>query len=176
MLKVMSKMGISTFQSYCGAQIFDAIGLNTNFIDSYFTGTPSVIEGIGLDEIAAETVRRHEDAFGARAFTTTELDVGGDYAYRLRGEDHVWTPETISTLQHAVRSGDYDLFQKYTAEVDSQVRNLKNLRGLFELDYLPEPIPQTKWSLRLRSSRGLPLVRCRSDRSRGRLIATSRSR
>ena len=141
MLKVMSKMGISTFQSYCGAQIFDAIGLNTNFIDSYFTGTPSVIEGIGLDEIAAETVRRHEDAFGARAFTTTELDVGGDYAYRLRGEDHVWTPETISTLQHAVRSGDYDLFQKYTAEVDSQVRNLKNLRGLFELDYLPEPIP-----------------------------------
>jgi glutamate synthase (NADPH/NADH) large chain len=141
MLKVMSKMGISTFQSYCGAQIFDAIGLNTAFIDSYFTGTPSVIEGIGLEEIAAETVRRHEDAFGAKAFTTTELDVGGDYAYRLRGEDHVWTPKTISTLQHAVRSGDYDLFQEYTAEVDSQVRNLKNLRGLFELDYLPEPIP-----------------------------------
>ncbi|MDX2343806.1 MAG: glutamate synthase central domain-containing protein, partial [Acidimicrobiia bacterium] len=140
MLKVMSKMGISTFQSYCGAQIFDAIGLNTAFIGKYFTGTPSVIEGIGLDEIATETVRRHDAAFGSKSYTTTELDVGGDYAYRISGEDHVWTPETISTLQHAVRSGDYDLFQKYTAEVDSQVRSLKNLRGLFELDFLAEPI------------------------------------
>ena len=141
MLKVMSKMGISTFQSYCGAQIFDAVGLNTGFIDDYFTGTPSVIEGIGLDEIAAETVRRHEAAFGTKTYTAQSLDVGGDYAYRVTGEEHVWNPETISTLQHAVRAGDYELFQKYTAMVDDQTRKLKNLRGLFTLDTLDEPIP-----------------------------------
>ena len=141
MLKVMSKMGISTFQSYCGAQIFDAIGLSSGFIDRYFTGTPSAIEGIGLDEIAAETVRRHEAAFGEKTYRTKELDVGGDYAFRLTGEEHVWTPETISTLQHAVRSGDYELFQKYTGIVNDQTHKLKNLRGLFELDTLDEPIP-----------------------------------
>jgi glutamate synthase (NADPH/NADH) large chain len=141
MLKVMSKMGISTFQSYCGAQIFDAIGLNSEFIDSYFRGTPSLIEGIGLDEVAAETVRRHECAFGEKTYQRKELEVGGDYAYRLRGEEHVWTPETISTMQHAVRSGDYELFKKYTAAVDDQTRKLMNLRGLFELDVLAEPIP-----------------------------------
>jgi len=141
MLKVMSKMGISTFQSYCGAQIFDAIGLNSDFVDDYFTGTPSVIEGIGLDEIAAETVRRHENAFGKKNYTTQSLDVGGDYAFRVTGEEHVWNPETISTLQHAVRSGDYELFQKYTGMVNDQTRKLKNLRGLFTLDTLEEPIP-----------------------------------
>ncbi len=140
MLKVMSKMGISTFQSYCGAQIFDAIGLNSAFIDKYFTGTPSLIEGIGLDEIAAETVRRHESAFGSKTYRRNELEVGGDYAYRLRGEEHVWSPETISTMQHAVRSGDYQMFQKYTGMVNDQTAKLKNLRGLFELDVLPEPI------------------------------------
>jgi len=141
MLKVMSKMGISTFQSYCGAQIFDAIGLSDGFVEAYFTGTPSVIAGIGLDEVATETVRRHESAFGNQSFHTVELDVGGDYAFRLRGEEHVWTPETVSTLQHAVRSDNYELFQKYTAKVDDQTRKLKNLRGLFELDMLDEPIP-----------------------------------
>ncbi|MCJ7780964.1 MAG: glutamate synthase large subunit, partial [Acidimicrobiia bacterium] len=141
MLKVMSKMGISTFQSYCGAQIFDAVGLNSDFIDDYFTGTPSAIGGIGIEEIAAETLRRHEAAFGTKTYQTSELDVGGDYAYRVRGEEHVWTPETISTLQHAVRSGDYALFQKYTGMVNDQTRKLKNLRGLFELDILNEPIP-----------------------------------
>ncbi|GBE23345.1 ferredoxin-dependent glutamate synthase 1 [bacterium BMS3Bbin01] len=141
MLKVMSKMGISTFQSYCGAQIFDAVGLNTEFVERYFTGTPSMIEGIGLDEIAAETVRRHEIAFGTKTYRTPGLDVGGDYAFRLQGEVHVWTPETISTLQHSVRSGDYALFQKYTEMVNDQTHKLKNLRGLFELDFLDEPIP-----------------------------------
>ncbi|MGB5532766.1 MAG: glutamate synthase large subunit, partial [Acidimicrobiia bacterium] len=141
MLKVMSKMGISTFQSYCGAQIFDAVGLNTEFIDEYFTGTPSVIEGIGLEAIAEETVRRHTAAFGEQTYKTPDLDVGGEYAFRIRGEEHVWTPETVSTLQHAVRAGDYALFQKYTGMVDDQTRKLKNLRGLFELDTLAEPIP-----------------------------------
>ncbi len=142
MLKVMSKMGISTFQSYCGAQIFDAVGLNSSFIGRYFTGTPTVIEGVGLDEIATETVRRHEAAFGRTRCRTAELDVGGDHAFRVQGEEHVWTPETISTLQHAVRSGDYELFQKYSAIVDDQTRKLKNLRGLFELEAPDErPIP-----------------------------------
>jgi len=141
MFKVMSKMGISTFQSYCGAQIFDAIGLNDSFIETYFTGTPSVIAGIGLDEVATETVRRHESAFGNQSFRTTELDVGGDYAFRIRGEEHVWTPETISLLQHAVRSDDYELFQKYSAKVDDQTQKLKSLRGLFKLDKLDQPIP-----------------------------------
>ncbi|MGB5731410.1 MAG: glutamate synthase large subunit, partial [Acidimicrobiia bacterium] len=141
MLKVMSKMGISTFQSYCGAQIFDAVGLDTEFIGEYFTGTPSVIEGIGLEAIAEETVRRHTAAFGEQTYKTPDLDVGGEYAFRIRGEEHVWTPETVSTLQHAVRAGDYALFQKYTGMVDDQTRKLKNLRGLFELDTLAEPIP-----------------------------------
>ncbi|GMQ93415.1 MAG: glutamate synthase large subunit [Acidimicrobiia bacterium] len=141
MLKVMSKMGISTFQSYCGAQIFDAIGLNSEFVERYFTGTPSVIGGIGLDEIAAETVQRHEDAFSTKIYRTTGLDVGGDHAFRQHGELHVWTPETISTLQHSVRSGDYELFRKYTGMVNDQTSKLKNLRGLFELDFLEEPIP-----------------------------------
>ncbi len=141
MLKVMSKMGISTFQSYCGAQIFDAIGLSDEFVERYFTGTPSVISGVGLDEIAAETVRRHDAAFGATTQRSTGLDVGGDYAFRLRGEQHVWTPETISTLQHSVRSGDYELFCEYTAMVDDQTRKLKNLRGLFEFDYVEGAIP-----------------------------------
>ena len=141
MLKVMSKMGISTFQSYCGAQIFDAIGLNDGFIDRYFTGTPTAIGGVGLTAIATETGRRHTSAFASDKPGHTELDVGGDYAFRIKGEKHVWTPDTVATLQHAVRSGDFELFEKYTAIIDDQSRELKNLRGLFELDFLDEPIP-----------------------------------
>ena len=92
-LKVMSKMGISTYQSYCGAQIFDAVGLSSDFIEKYFTGTATTIEGIGLKEIAEECVRRHRDAYGDNPIYRNMLDVGGDYAFRLRGEDHAWTPE-----------------------------------------------------------------------------------
>jgi glutamate synthase (NADPH/NADH) large chain len=141
MLKVMSKMGISTFQSYCGAQIFDAVGLNDDFIDGYFAGTPSAIGGIGLPEVATETARRHISAFDSDTDGRIELDVGGDYAFRIKGEKHVWTPETISTLQHAVRTGDFELFEKYTSIIDDQSRELKNLRGLFDLEFLDEPIP-----------------------------------
>ena len=113
MLKVMSKMGISTYQSYCGAQIFDAVGLSTDFIEKYFTGTATTIEGIGLKEIAEECVRRHRDAYGDNPIYRNMLDVGGDYAFRLRGEDHAWTPESVSRLQHAVRGNnpaEYQLF------------------------------------------------------------------
>ena len=92
LLKVMSKMGISTYQSYCGAQIFDAVGLHSGFVEKYFTGTATTIEGAGWAEIAEETVRRHRDAYGDNPIYRTMLDVGGDYAFRLRGEDHAWTP------------------------------------------------------------------------------------
>ena len=144
MLKVMSKMGISTFQSYCGAQIFDAIGLGPEFVDEYFTGTPSVIGGIGLGEIAAETVGRHGFAFDADGRVVVPLEVGGDLAYRIGGEQHAWTPETITLLQHAVREGSFEKFQLFTRAMDDQSANLKNLRGLFELEYADEPLPLEK--------------------------------
>jgi glutamate synthase (NADPH/NADH) large chain len=131
-LKVMSKMGISTYQSYCGAQIFDAVGLSTDFIQKYFTGTASTIEGIGLKEIAGESVRRHKDAFGDNPIYRNMLDVGGDYAFRLRGEDHAWTPDSVSRLQHAVRGNnpaEYDLFAQ---QINEQSERLLTLRGLMQ--------------------------------------------
>ncbi|MAN79350.1 MAG: glutamate synthase large subunit [Rhodospirillaceae bacterium] len=140
-MKVMSKMGISTYQSYCGAQIFDAVGLSSEFIDAYFTGTATKVEGAGITEIAEETERRHALAFGDAPIYRSELDVGGDLAFRIRGEEHVWTPETIGTLQHAVRSANYKLFKSYTAKVDNQVAKLKNLRGLFDLKPVGKPVP-----------------------------------
>jgi glutamate synthase (NADPH/NADH) large chain len=132
-LKVMSKMGISTYQSYCGGQIFDAVGLSSKFIEAYFTGTATKVEGIGLTEIARETEQRHADAYGDTSIYRKSLDVGGDLAYRIRGEEHIWTPETIGTLQHAVRSANYGMFKKYTKKIDDQSMKFKNLRGLFEL-------------------------------------------
>ena len=140
-LKVMSKMGISTYQSYCGAQIFDAIGLARPFVERYFTGTRTPIEGIGLAEVAAETARRHQLAFGNAPVLKHQLDVGGEIQYRLRGEEHVWSPETVGILQHAVRAGDYQKFKAYTARIDDQSRKLKNLRGLFELKPAGAPVP-----------------------------------
>jgi glutamate synthase (NADPH/NADH) large chain len=141
MLKVMSKMGISTYQSYCGAQIFDAVGLSGDFIDAYFTGTATKVEGAGMGEVAEETERRHALAFGDAPIYRGDLDVGGDLAFRVRGEEHVWTPETIGTLQHAVRSANYNQFKAYTKKVDDQTAKLKNLRGLFELKPVGKPVP-----------------------------------
>ena len=103
MMKVMAKMGISTYQSYCGAQIFDAVGLRTPFVRKYFTGTHTQIEGVGLREIARETFDRHAAAFGNAPVLANSLDVGGEYAYRVRGEAHVWRPNVVADLQHAVR-------------------------------------------------------------------------
>ncbi|MFZ4790580.1 MAG: glutamate synthase large subunit [Candidatus Competibacteraceae bacterium] len=139
-LKVMSKMGISTYQSYCGAQIFEAVGLASEFIDHYFTGTQGVIEGISLNEVARETVRRHRHAFGNAPLYRNALDVGGELAYRLRGEEHAWTPETIALLQHAVRSGDYDQFKLYSRAMNDQRDHLRNLRGLFEFRFAGQPL------------------------------------
>ena len=103
LLKVMSKMGISTYQSYCGAQIFDAVGLRSDFVAKYFTGTNSQVEGVGLEEIARETVERHSLAFSDAPVLREALEVGGEYAYRVRGEAHMWRPQVVADLQHAVR-------------------------------------------------------------------------
>ena len=132
MLKVMSKMGISTYQSYSGAQIFDAVGLSSNLVDKYFCGTSSKVEGIGLEEIQIETENRHELAFGDSPILSNDLDVGGDLSFRIRGEEHVWTPETIGMLQHSVRSANYDTFKKYSKKINDHSIKLKNLRGLFK--------------------------------------------
>ena len=141
LFKVMSKMGISTYQSYCGAQIFDAIGLSTDFIKTYFSGTSTTIEGIGLDEVAAEAVRWHQNAYGDAEIYKKHLDVGGDYAYRVRGENHVWTPDTISKLQHAVRGNDAKTYSEYSALINEQNERLLTLRGLMEFNFSKNEIP-----------------------------------
>jgi glutamate synthase (NADPH/NADH) large chain len=141
LFKVMSKMGISTYQSYCGAQIFDAVGLSSEFIDNYFTGTATTIEGAGLAEIATETVRWHSDAWSDAPVYRDKLDVGGDYAFRLRGEDHMWTPESIAKLQHATRANNPETYREYAQLVNEQNQHLLTLRGLFEFTFTNEPVP-----------------------------------
>ena len=141
MLKVMSKMGISTFQSYCGAQIFDAVGLSSAFVAKYFTGTATMIEGVGLEEIAAETVARHHLAYGDSPILRNMLDPGGEYAFRLRGEDHTWSPDTIADLQHAVNGNSGDKYKAFARAVNDQNRRLMTLRGLFTLRPESEPVP-----------------------------------
>ena len=140
MLKVMSKMGISTYQSYSGAQIFDAVGLSSKLIDKYFCGTASKVEGIDLDEIQKETENRHELAFGNSPILLNDLDVGGDLSYRIRGEEHVWTPETIGMLQHSVRSANFNTFKKYSKKINDHSMKLKNLRGLLKFNSKSNPI------------------------------------
>ncbi|KRB86010.1 glutamate synthase [Sphingomonas sp. Root710] len=139
-LKVMSKMGISTYQSYCGAQIFDAIGLASPFIDKYFTGTATTIEGIGLDEVAEETVRRHAAAYGDNPIYRNMLDVGGVYGYRIRGEEHAWTPESVASLQHAVRGNSKDRYGEFARSINEQSERLLTIRGLMALKPADQPI------------------------------------
>src|SRR6187401_2117805 len=133
LLKVMSKMGISTYQSYCGAQIFDAVGLKAEFVAKYFAGTHTRIEGVGLAEIAEETARRHRDAFGDSPVYKTALDVGGEYQFRVRGEDHAWTAATVSTLQHAVRGNSLERYKAFAKILNEQSERLLTLRGLFRI-------------------------------------------
>jgi glutamate synthase (NADPH/NADH) large chain len=138
--KVMSKMGISTYQSYCGAQIFEAIGLNSNFIDHYFAGTATNVEGIGLDEVAEESLRLHQAAFGNDPVLAENLDAGGEYAYRVRGEEHMWTPDSISKLQHATRTGSASTYKEYAKLINDQTKRHMTLRGLFEIKPAGSPI------------------------------------
>jgi glutamate synthase (ferredoxin) len=140
-LKVMSKMGISTLQSYCGAQIFEAVGLNQDFVDTYFTHTATQIGGIGIDVVAEEIQRRHERAFGPKPMTPEELDWGGEYQWRREGEYHLFNPETVYKLQHATRSGQYAVFKEYTRAVNDQNRRRATLRGLFTLKSVGPPVP-----------------------------------
>ena len=141
MLKVMSKMGISTIQSYCGAQIFDAVGLNDDFINQFFKGTASSIGGAGFEEIAKETLRRHTAAFSESHALKDHLDDGGEHAVRVRGEKHIWTSDTISKLQHATRTNNAETFKEFSDLVDIQSKDLLTLRGLFELDFSQPEIP-----------------------------------
>ena len=132
-LKVTAKMGISTYQSYCGAQIFDAVGLTQDFVDTYFTGTATTIEGAGLAEIATETVKRHEDAFGDSPILEDSLEVGGDYAFRFRGEAHLWRSETVSNLQHAARGNAQDKYREFARLVNDVEDRYVTIRSLFKL-------------------------------------------
>ena len=139
LLKIFSKMGISTVQSYCGAQIFEAIGLNRELIDRYFTGTPSRVEGVGIREIGEETLRRHSVAYEPSAIR--QLDFGGEIHYRIQGEHHNWNPETIYKLQHASRSNDPKTYAEFSQIVNDESKQRSNLRGLLDFKFLPRPIP-----------------------------------
>ena len=134
-LKVMSKMGVSTVASYTGAQIFEAIGLATDLVDEFFTGTVSRLGGIGLEEIAREVASRHATAHPKRPDLRAHrrIELGGEYQWRREGEYHLFNPDTVYRLQHSTRAGRYDLFKQYTKDVDDQSQRLATLRGLFEL-------------------------------------------
>ncbi|WP_298306948.1 glutamate synthase large subunit [uncultured Erythrobacter sp.] len=138
--KVMSKMGISTYQSYCGAQIFDAVGLSSEFIAKYFTGTATTIEGVGLEQVAEESIRRHAAAYGDNPIYAGMLDVGGIYQYRLRGEEHAWTPDNVAQLQHAVRGNAQASYEEFAKSVNEQSERLLSIRGLMEFKKADTPL------------------------------------
>jgi glutamate synthase (NADPH/NADH) large chain len=140
-LKVMSKMGISTLQSYCGAQIFQAIGLSASLIDHYFPGTSSPLGGLDLEGVAREVRARHRRAWRAQPRNVSDLDVGGEYHWRRDGEVHLFTPETVFKLQHATRSRQYDIFKEYTTLVDDQTRRGATIRGLLTLESAGPTLP-----------------------------------
>ncbi len=135
--KIMSKMGISTYMSYCGAQIFEAIGLKKELIDQYFRGTPTQVGGIGVFEVAEEGIRNHKAAFGDDPVLATMLDAGGEYAWRTRGEEHMWTPDAIAKLQHSTRANKFDTYKEYAQIINDQSKRHLTLRGLFEFKINP---------------------------------------
>ncbi len=141
LLKVLSKMGISTLQSYCGAQIFEAVGLNKSLVEKYFTGTSSRIEGIGLDIVAREALMRHQFAIQPPDESDTELEIGGNYQYRVRGENHILNPQTISKLQHAVRQSSFSTYEDFAKLANEQSRSLYTLRGMFDLNPVGPAVP-----------------------------------
>ncbi|MDP2075791.1 glutamate synthase-related protein [Hydrogenophaga sp.] len=135
--KIMSKMGVSTYMSYCGAQLFEAIGLNSATVEKYFTGTASRVGGIGVFEIAEESIRMHKAAFGDDPVLATMLDAGGEYAWRARGEEHMWTPDAIAKLQHSTRANNWNTYKEYAQLINDQSRRHMTLRGLFEFKIDP---------------------------------------
>ncbi len=141
LLKVMSKMGISTYMSYTGAQIFEIIGLQRKLVDKYFTGTTTHVEGIGVFEVMEEAIRLHKQAFGDDPVLANMLDAGGEYAYRVRGEEHMWTPDAIAKLQHSTRSGKYDTYKEYAKIINDQTQRHMTLRGLFALKPAGAAVP-----------------------------------
>ena len=138
--KVMSKMGISTYMSYCGAQIFEAIGLNSAMVSKYFKGTASNVEGIGVFEVAEEALRLHRLAFSNDPVLANALDAGGEYAFRIRGEDHMWTPDAIAKLQHSTRSNNFSTYKEYAQIINDQSKRHMTLRGLFEFKFDPAKV------------------------------------
>lgn len=135
--KIMSKMGVSTYMSYCGAQLFEAIGLNSDTVAKYFTGTASRVQGIGVFDIAEEAIRMHRAAFGKDPVLAHMLDVGGEYAWRVRGEEHMWTPDAIAKLQHSARANNWSTYKEYAQLINDQSRRHMTLRGLFEFKVDP---------------------------------------
>jgi glutamate synthase (NADPH/NADH) large chain len=135
--KIMSKMGVSTYMSYCGAQLFEAIGLQKDFVDKYFRGTASQVGGIGVFEVAEEALRMHLAAFGNDPVLATMLDAGGEYAWRTRGEEHMWTPDAIAKLQHSARANQFDTYKEYAQIINDQSKRHMTLRGLFEFKVDP---------------------------------------
>ncbi len=140
LMKVMSKMGISTYMSYCGAQIFEAIGLNKSLIQKYFKGTSSNVEGIGVFEVAEEALRLHLLAFGQDPVLANALDAGGEYAFRIRGEEHMWTPDAIAKLQHSTRANNFSTYKEYAQIINDQTKRHMTLRGLFEFKFDPNKV------------------------------------
>jgi glutamate synthase (NADPH/NADH) large chain len=140
--KVMSKMGISTYMSYTGAQQFEAVGLEKSLVDKYFTGTASNVQGIDLFDVAEEAIRTHSAAFGEKdPVLAAALDAGGEYAWRVRGEDHTWTPDAIAKLQHSARHNSLSTYREYAALINDQAKRHLTLRGLFELKFAAAPVP-----------------------------------
>ena len=135
--KIMSKMGVSTYMSYCGAQLFEVIGLNNSTVQQYFTGTASRVEGIGVFEIAEEAIRTHKAAFGDDPVLANMLDAGGEYAWRTRGEEHMWSPDAIAKLQHSTRANNWNTYKEYAQLINDQSRRHLTLRGLFEFKLDP---------------------------------------
>ena len=135
--KIMSKMGVSTYMSYCGAQLFEAIGLDKHLVEHYFRGTASQVGGIGVFEVAEEAIRMHRAAFGDDPVLQGMLDAGGEYAWRVRGEEHMWTPDAIAKLQHSTRANKFDTYKEYAQLINDQSRRHMTLRGLFEFKLDP---------------------------------------
>ncbi|MEN9587660.1 MAG: hypothetical protein RIT15_1235 [Pseudomonadota bacterium] len=135
--KIMSKMGVSTYMSYCGAQLFEAIGINTETVKKYFTGTPTRVEGIGIFEIAEEAIRTHKAAFSDNPVLASMLETGGEYAWRARGEEHMWTPDAIAKLQHSTRANNWNTYKEYAQIINDQSKRHMTLRGLFEFKVDP---------------------------------------